>query len=34
MNVRSNEKISENVSGNNQNGAKIDKNWAQEMARK
>ena len=27
-------KMSENGSGNDQNGAKIDKNWAQEMARK
>ena len=34
MNVRSNGKMTENGSGNDQNGAKIDKNWAQEMARK
>ena len=34
MNVRSYGKMTENGSGNDQNGAKIDKNWAQEMARK
>ena len=34
MNVRSYGKMSEHGSGNDQNGAKIDKNWAQEMARK
>ena len=34
MNVRSNGKMTENGSGSYQNGAKIDTNWAQEMARK
>ena len=34
MNVRSNGKMTENDSENDQNGAKIYKNWAQEMARK